>query len=252
MKKNNKNIDIILPNYNSEDFLEKTIKSIIQQSFVNWKLIIVDDSSNSKTKKILKKYLNHKKIKIFFLKKNKGTGYCRNLAIKKSKNSFIAFIASDDLWMKNKLDYQISFMKKNNLSFTYTNYKTFGLKNKKINVPKKFTYREFIKNTSIATSTMMVKRSVIKNIKFTDTDICEDYFFKCKLLKKVKTAHRLNKSLTRYRIRKNSLQSNNLKNFYWIWKINKKYNKMNFFQNFISLFSISLNSLLKYNGKNLF
>ena len=99
---------------------------------------------------------------------------------------------------------------------------------------------------------MMVKRSVIKNIKFTDTDICEDYFFKCKLLKKVKTAHRLNKSLTRYRIRKNSLQSNNLKNFYWIWKINKKYNKMNFFQNFISLFSISLNSLLKYNGKNLF
>ena len=51
MKKNNKNIDIILPNYNSEDFLEKTIKSIIQQSFVNWNLIIVDDSSNSKTKK---------------------------------------------------------------------------------------------------------------------------------------------------------------------------------------------------------
>ena len=239
MKKNNKNIDIILPNYNSEDFLEKTIKSIIQQSFVNWSLIIVDDSSNSKTKKILKKYLNHKKIKIFFLKKNKGTGYCRNLAIKKSKNSFIAFIDSDDLWMKNKLNYQISFMKKNNLSFTYTNYKTFGLKNKKINVPKKFTYREFIKNTSIATSTMMVKRSVIN-------------FFKCKLLKKVKTAHRLNKSLTKYRIRKNSLQSNNLKNFYWIWKINKKYNKMNFFQNFISLFSISLNSLLKYNGKNLF
>ena len=54
MKKNKENVDIILPNYNSEDFLEKTIKSIIQQSFVNWSLIIVDDSSNSKTKKFLK------------------------------------------------------------------------------------------------------------------------------------------------------------------------------------------------------
>ena len=52
---------------------------------------------------------------------------------------------------------------------------------------------------------MVVKRNVIKNIKFTDTDICEDYFFKCKLLKKVKTAHRLNKFLTRYRIRKKNL-----------------------------------------------
>ena len=92
-KYNFQNIDIILPNYNSEDFLEKTIKSIIQQSFVNWKLIIVDDSSNSKTKKILKKYLNHKKIKIFFLKKNKGTGYCRNLAIKKTRGKYICFIS---------------------------------------------------------------------------------------------------------------------------------------------------------------
>ena len=89
--------------------------------------------------------------------------------------------------------------------------KLLGLKNKKIIVPKTFTYREFIKNTSIATSTMVVKRNVIKNIKFTDTDICEDYFFKCKLLKKVKTAHRLNKFLTRYRIRKKSLQSNKFK-----------------------------------------
>ena len=252
MKKNNKYIDIILPNYNSEDFLEKTIKSIIQQSFVNWNLIIVDDSSNSKTKKILKKYLNHKKIKIFFLKKNKGTGYCRNLAIKKSKNSFIAFIDSDDLWMKNKLNYQISFMKKNNLSFTYTNYKTFGLKNKKINVPKKFTYREFIKNTSIATSTMMVKRSLIGKTKFTDTKICEDYYFKCKLLTKTKYAYCLNQYLTKYRIRENSLQSSNLRNFYWIWKINKNYNKLNIIENLISLLFISINSLKKYRGKNFF
>ena len=131
MKKNTKNIDIILPNYNSQDFLEKTIKSIIQQSFVNWNLIIVDDSSNSKTKKILKKYLNHKKIKIFFLKKNKGTGYCRNLAIKKSKNSFIAFIDSDDLWMKNKLNYQISFMKKITYLLLIQIIKLLGLKIKK-------------------------------------------------------------------------------------------------------------------------
>ena len=46
--------------------------------------------------------------------------------------------------------------------------------------------------------------------------------------------------------------SNNLKNIYWIWKINKNYNKLNFFDNFISLFFISFNSLKKYGGKNIF
>ena len=252
MKKNTDKISIILPNYNSEEFLDTTIKSITNQSLKNWELIIIDDCSNYRTKQILKKYLKHKKIKVSFLKKNRGAGFCRNLAIKKSKGNYVAFIDSDDLWKKNKLINQLSFMKKNNFSFTYTNYETFDQKNKKIIVPKKFKYEEFTKNTSIATSTMMIKRSEIGNIKFTNTEICEDYFFKCKLLKKVKTAYRLDEFLTKYRIRKNSLQSNNMKNFYWIWKINKTFNKMSFFQNLISIFSISINSLIRYGGKNFF
>ena len=105
-------------------------------------------------------------------------------------------------------------------------------------------------NTSIATSTMMVKRKDIKNIKFTNTKICEDYFFKCKLLKRVGFAFCLQKFLTKYRIRKNSLQSSNLR-IYWIWKINKKYNKFNFFQNLTSLIAITINSIKKYSAKNI-
>ena len=99
---------------------------------------------------------------------------------------------------------------------------------------------------------MVIKRKVLGNIKFTKTKICEDYYFKCRLLKKVKFAYCLNQYLTKYRIRKNSLQSNNLRNFYWIWKINKEFNKLNFLSNFISLFNISVNSLKKYGGKNIF
>ena len=109
-----------------------------------------------------------------------------------------------------------------------------------------------LRNTSIATSTMMVKRKIIGKIKFTNTKICEDYFFKCKLLKKTKYAYCLNQYLTKYRIRKNSLQSNNLRNFYWIWRINRDFNKLNFFENLNSLISISINSIRKYGGKNIF
>ncbi len=242
-------IDIILPNFNSSDSIKETIKSIIDQTFKNWKLIIVDDCSDKKTKTILKKFSKNKKIKIFWLKKNKGAGYCRNYAIKKSKSPYLAFIDSDDIWKKDKLETQLRFMENNNYLFTYTNYETFGKKIKFITPAKEYDFKKFINDTSICTSTMIIKRNILKNIEFTNSKICEDYFFKCKILK-ICNAYCLDDFLTKYRIRKNSLQSSSLKNFYWIWRINKEYNKFNFFENFFSLFFISINSLKKYGLKN--
>ena len=242
-------IDIILPNYNSYDYIDKTILSVLKQSFANWKLIIIDDFSDIKTRTKIKKYEKLQKVKVYWLKKNKGAAYCRNFAIRKSKSEFLAFIDSDDIWEKNKLKLQVQYMKKNNYNFTYTYYKTFGLQFKKITPPNKLNFDKFIKNTSIATSTMMIKRKIAKNIKFTNTKICEDYYFKCKILKKIKFAYCLKKSLTKYRIRSNSLQSNKLRNFYWIWKINYKYNKLSFFENLNSLFNISISSIKRYGLK---
>lgn len=251
-KKEKTKIDIILPNYNSSEFILQTIRSILKQTYKNWKLIIVDDFSNSETKNILKKISKKKNIQVFFLNKNRGAGFCRNFAIKKSNSPYLAFIDSDDIWEKDKLKNQIDFMKKNNFLFSYTDYITFGEKKRKVNNPSKINYFYFLRNTSIATSTMMIKRNIIGNIKFTNTKICEDFFFKCKLLQKVRYAFCLKQYLTKYRIRKNSLQSNNLRNFYWIWKINKNYNKLNILENIISLTFISFNSLKKYGGKNVF
>ena len=249
MKNSQNSIDIILPSYNCEKYIKQTINSIINQSFKRWKLIIIDDASNEKTRKILLKYERNKKIKIIWLRKNKGAGFCRNLAIKKCNSKYIAFIDSDDIWHKHKLKQQVEFMLKNKKKFTYTFYKTFGLKKRIIKTPKKFNFSSFIRNTSIATSTMMIERKIAKNCKFTETEICEDYFFKCSALKKTKSAAALQKYLTNYRIRKNSLQSNKFKNLYWIWKINKKYNNLNFVDNLFSVISISLNSIKKYGFK---
>ena len=131
-KKEKTKIDIILPNYNSSQFIINTINSILKQTYKNWKLIIVDDFSDKKTKKILKKISKNKNIKVFFLNKNHGAGFCRNFAIKKSKSPYLAFIDSDDTWKKDKLKKQINFMKKNNFSFSYTDYNTFGNKKRKI------------------------------------------------------------------------------------------------------------------------
>ena len=247
-------VEIVLPNYNSAPYLEETINSVISQTFTNWKLTIIDGKSNDETRQILKKYINHPKINIIFLEKNKKAGFCRNFAIRNSKSDYIAFIDSDDLWEKDKLSKQLDFMLKNKYDFTYTNYQPFKSEQKENKlseiIPEKFfTFKKFVTNTSIATSTMIVKRSIIDNIKFSNTKICEDYFFKCQILKKVHYAYCLSKNLMKYRIRKGSLQSNKIRNLYWIWYINKNYNKMILFKNLWSIFCISINSIKKYGFK---
>tara|TARA_B100001093_G_C26802193_1_gene1003910 strand:+ start:792 stop:1559 length:768 start_codon:yes stop_codon:yes gene_type:complete len=252
IEKKEPKVSVILPNYNSSETIKQTIKSILNQTYKNWELIIVDDYSDKITKNILTKFQNKKKIKLFYNQKNKGAAYCRNLAIKKSKSDYIAFIDSDDLWNKNKLFHQVNFMRKYNYSFTYTHYKTFKINSHSVStimVPGKFNFQSFIKNTSIATSSMIVKRALVKNIKFLNTKICEDYYYKCQLLKKISYAHCCPIYSTKYQIRKNSLQSNRLKNLYWIWKINKNQNQLGFLQNLISVFFISLNSIKKYGLK---
>ena len=188
----NRKVDIIMPNYNKSKFLREAINSVLTQTHKNWRLYIVDDHSSDNSSKVLKKYIKNKKIKIFFLKNNKGPSFCRNLGLKKSNSKYIAFLDSDDYWKKNKLKNQLNFMVKNNYPFTFTDYvPIFQSKNskrilKRTNIANSLTFHSFIKNSSINTSTMVVERKYLKNLRFRKLDLLEDYIFKCELMKKTK------------------------------------------------------------------
>jgi len=246
-------VDIILPNFNKENYLKETIDSILNQSFKDFNLYIIDDNSTDNSKKVIDKY-SDTRIKVLKLKRNKGVHFCRNLGIRLSKSKYISFIDADDYWDENKLKNQINFMNKYGYKFTYTDYIPFKNKNnikvfkKKISVSKEFNLKKFIFNSSIAMSTVIIRRSILKNIKFKKLKICEDYLFKCEMLKE-NNAFKCENALMFYRILKNSLQSNKIRNIYWVWYINKKYNKLNFYNNFMSLVLISINSIRKYGFK---
>ena len=248
-------VDVILPNYNKAEFLEEAINSVITQSYKNWKLLIIDDGSNDTSSNIILKYKNEKKIKTIFLSKNKGVSFSRNLGIRLSNSKYIAFIDSDDYWTKDKLAEQILFMEKFNYEFTYTNYTPFtltkGLKKfkKLILPPNSFSFKEFLHNTSIGMSSVIIKRSILRNIIFKKLKICEDYLFKCEILKKNITARKFNQNTMFYRIVKNSLQSSKFRNLYWIWHINKKYNKLTIFNNLKSILLITISSMKRYGIK---
>ena len=146
-------------------------------------------------------------------------------------------------------------MEKNDLNFTYTDYTSFFEENGKKNFKKRtylvnqFDYKTFIRNTSINTTTMIINRSILANHRFRKIKLCEDYLFKCQLLKNNNIAKKLNESLAYYRILDKSRSSQRLKNIYWLWYINKTFNKMNFIDNFISIIFISINSIKKYGIK---
>ena len=252
MKRKKIFVDIIMPNYNKEEFIEEAIKSVLKQSYKYWKLYIIDDNSRDKSKKILKKFRKNKKIKIIFLKKNKGPATCRNIGISLSKSYYLSFLDSDDYWPKNKLSSQINFMNVNNVKFSYTDYMSFNKNNKnffkRTNVPSIFNLKSFSRNSSINTSTMILRRNIIKKVKFRNIQKHEDYIFKCEVFKKNKNlfAKKFNKTHAYYRILKNSRSRNKLKSIYYLWKYNNVFNKFSFIDNMLSILSISINSIKKY------
>ena len=248
-------VDVILPNYNKAEFLEEAINSVITQTYKNWHLYIIDDNSSDNSEEIIDKFSNLKNVTIIKLQKNKGPSFCRNYAMRISKSKYISFIDSDDSWLNDKLEKQIYFMEKYNLSFTYTDYtpffENFGKKKikKRTFLKDHFNYRTFIRNSSINTTTMIIARSILGSYRFRKIKLLEDYLFKCKLLKGNNIAKKLDENLAFYRISNKSRSSQRLKNVYWLWHINKNYNKLNFIDNIISIFFISINSIKKYGIK---
>lgn len=256
MQKNKKFVDIIMPNYNKGKYIEEAIRSVIRQSYKYWNLYIIDDFSNDISKNILKKFRKNKKIKVVFLKKNRGPSFCRNVGISLSKSSFISFLDSDDYWPKNKLSSQLNYMIKKDISFTYTDYISFYKENKKkylksTNIQNQLSLKTFVRNSSINTSTMILKKEIIRNIRFKNLRKHEDYIFKCELFRKNKNliAKKFKNTYAFYRILKNSRSRDKLKSLYYMWVYNRKFNKFSFVDNVLSIFFISVNSIKKYGFK---
>jgi teichuronic acid biosynthesis glycosyltransferase TuaG len=112
------NIAVIMPAYNAARFIGESIQSVINQTYENWELIIVDDGSTDDTKTIVSIFLHDNRIKYIF-QKNAGQASARNNGINKSKANYIAFLDSDDTWEKDKLSKQIEYFENDNIDLVY-------------------------------------------------------------------------------------------------------------------------------------
>ncbi len=209
-------VSIIMPAYNSEAILPDTIEAIINQSYSNWELIIVDDCSSDKTFNILESYSAiDKRIKCFRNLVNMGSPLTRNEALKHAKGRYIAFCDADDLFMPTKLEKQLSFMQSKKVSFTYTWYRRTSTDLKRtghlIKAPHYMTYNRLLSNTAICTSTVMIDLSVVEDLTMIDHHL-HDFLLWLNILKtKEDKAVCFPHDLLRYRVLDQSFSSNKKK-----------------------------------------
>ncbi len=136
-------VSIIMPSFNTGKYITETIESVLAQSYKNWELIIVDDCSSDNTDEVVRTYLSDDRIHYLKNEKNSGAAFSRNTALREAKGKWIAFLDSDDLWMPEKLEKQLSFMKTNGYFFSYTDYEEIDVNGKQTGVrvtgPRKVT-----------------------------------------------------------------------------------------------------------------
>lgn len=227
-------VSIITPTYNSEQFISKTIESVLVQSYTNWELILIDDCSIDDTALIINEFVKKdERIKFIQNSTNSGPAISRNKGIKLAKGKYIAFLDSDDLWMDNKLEKQIDFMSVNKYYFTFSFYSQINEKGvflKNIdNFPMKVSYKSTLKSNKIGCLTAVYDADFFGKVYMENLAKRQDYTLWLKLLKNNIDAYCCPFVLAKYRVRDNSISSNKIKLLKYHWQIYRRIEKNNFF-----------------------
>ena len=224
-------VSIIMPSYNTADFISETIDSVLNQTYKNWELIIVDDCSTDNTDEVIEKYLSDQRIRYLKNGKNSGAAISRNYALREAKGKWIAFLDSDDLWVPEKLEYQINFMKYNDYHFSYTNYEEIDEEgnslNKLVTGPKKITKRGMFAYCWPGCLTVMYDAEYVGLIQIADIKKNNDYAMWLQVCKKA-DCYLLNKTLAKYRRgRQGSVSTQSIKTLIgWHYKLFKEAENM--------------------------
>jgi len=242
-------VSIITPLYNSENFISKTIESVLAQSYENWEMLIIDDCSNDNGVKIVKKYQeNNDNIKLVQLSKNSGAAVARNEGIKLAKGRYIAFLDSDDLWHPEKLKKQISFMKKSDHAFTYTNYQKMSnsgnLTDVIVKSPPRLNYKKALHTNYIGCLTAIYDTEKLGKLYMPKIRKRQDYGLWLKILKKV-DGHGLNENLAYYRVRDNSVSANKFKLIKYNWRLYRDIENLSMLKSSYYIFYTIMIKLLK-------
>ncbi len=195
-------VSIITPSYNTAKYIAKTVESVQAQTYTNWEMIIIDDCSTDNTDDVIKPFLEDKRIKYLKNDQNSGAAISRNYALREAKGKWIAFLDSDDLWLPEKLEKQLNFMKSNGYYFSYTRYEEIDENanplNKIITGPKKITKHGMYNYCWVGCLTVMYDAEKIGLIQIEKMKNNNDYAMWLQACKKA-DCYLLDENLAKYR-----------------------------------------------------
>ena len=216
-------VSIITPSHNAERFIAKTIESVLAQTYQEWEMIIVDDLSSDDTVQVIKTYAQiEPRIKLIKLEKKSGPAIARNRAIEASLGRYIAFLDADDLWAPEKLEKQLSFIKKYDLAFTYSSYEVIDREDEVlatfVTLPD-ISYKSMLKTCSVGCLTAVYDREKLGKMYMPTLPKRQDYALWLSILKKIGTTKGLLEPLAYYRVGQTSVSSNKVNVAAWQWKV---------------------------------
>ena len=244
-------VTIIMPYFKKEFFLAKSIKSILNQTYKDFEIILINDEISYRSVELLENISNKdNRIKVLTNKKNLGAGESRNMGINNSKGEYIAFCDCDDLWAPEKLDKQIKFMKKNNINFCHTSFDIIN-KNEDIiasrKAKSKIYFKELRKSCDIGLSTVIIKKTIFDNtqFKFASLKTKEDFVLWLKIAKAGIEIIGLDEKLSTWRKISNSLSSSTIQKLFDGYKVYRNYLNYGKIKSFMFLIVLSVSFILK-------
>ena len=229
-------VSIITPLYNKEKYIEETIKSVQNQTYRDWEMIIIDDCSTDAGAEIVQRLCkNDSRIRFVKNQNNLGAARSRNKAIDLARGRYVAFLDADDLWVSSKLERQISYMKERSCAFCFSSC---GVVDENSNreknvrkVPDVVDFHTLLKGNVIPCLTVVLDRKEFSRIEMPQIGH-EDYALWLKLLQQGKMAYGINEVLAYYREYVNSLSGNKMMAAKWTWNIYRNYLKLGYIKSF--------------------
>lgn len=244
-------ISVIIPVFNVENYIERTLMSVLAQTYQNIEIVTVDDCSTDHSAEIIKTYqTRYPQIVYCCQNRNQGAGIARNKALELAQGQYVAFLDGDDEWKPEKLGRQIAFMRKKDAAFCYTAIEIIDEKGNllkgKRDVCESIDYDFLLRNTMIATSSVVVNRERLGDFRMHIRRGGQDYATWLRLLREGTMAYGIDEALVRYRLRRGSLGANKFNSIRQIWEIQTQEEQIAKWRVGWHLFILGWNSVKKY------
>jgi len=254
MKENNIEVSVVIPMYNAEKYIAETLKSVFNQTYQNFEVIVVNDCSKDGSLKIVEEFQkNHDNLIIINNEKNMHVAESRNIGVARARGEWVAFLDADDIWLETKLEKQLNALNEANASLCYTSQILIddnGNESGRAFIVKETTsYKKLLKQNIICMSTSIVKKELCEKYPFKNPEIHEDFIFWLEILKNENVNPvGIVEPLIKYRLTLGSKSRNKFKSVKMTYKTYKKVG-LNFFAAHYNLMFYIIRSFKKYYQK---